>query len=43
MVYIIMIIMIIFIARTEKKKPVAGVQDLYSAEDKEIQGVAIAI
>ena len=35
--------MIIFIARTAKKKPVAGIQDSYSAADEEIQGVAIAI
>ena len=35
--------MIIFIATTVKKKPVAGVQDSYSAADEEIQGVAIAI
>ena len=43
MVYIITIIMIIFIARTAKKKPVAGIQDSYSAADEEIQGVAIVI
>ena len=35
--------MIIFIARTAKKKPVAGIQDSYSAADEEIQGVAMAI
>ena len=35
--------MIIFIARTAKKKPVAGIQDSYSAADEGIQGVAIAI
>ena len=39
----VMIIMIIFIARTKKKKPVAGVEDSCSDEDEEIQGVAIAI
>ena len=31
--------MIIFIARTAKKKPVAGIQE---AADEEIQGVVIA-
>ena len=30
--------MIIFVARTVKKKPVAGVQGSYSSTDEEIQG-----
>ena len=32
-----------FYSKTAKKKPVAGIQDSYSAVDEEIQGVVIAI